>query len=121
MTSVPLAPLLKQWLATLPMRYRQPGIIRRFKSAVEAFLTWYEQATQQPLTLDRFTLKLLRDYRAYLQEQQGIPPVTLNSTLEALRSWYHWLTKAYAPDPLSRLDRGAQGHAGRVERSRQLR
>ena len=98
--SLPLASQLDPWLAALPARYRQPGIIRRFTRTVEAFLRWYEGTTEQPLTLDGFTPALLVDYRTYLQDHQGIPPVSLNSTLEALRSWYAWLTKASALDRL---------------------
>lgn len=100
MTSVPLAPLLEQWLTALPRRYQQPGIIRRYRSAVKAFLSWYEHTAGQPLTLDRFTPALLVDYRTYLHEHQVLSPRVLNGTLEALQSWYTWLVKAYAPDYL---------------------
>lgn len=100
MTSVPLAPLLEQWLAALSVRNRQPGTIRRYGRAVEAFLTWYEQAALQQLTLDHFTPALLLDYRAALHERQVIPPHSLNNTLEALRAWYAWLNKAYGLDHL---------------------
>jgi site-specific recombinase XerD len=99
-TSVPLAPLLEQWLTALPVRYRQSGAIRGYRHAVEAFLTWYEHAAQQPLTLVHFTPALLLDYRTYLHEEQGVAERSLTRTMEALRSWYAWLAKTYAPERL---------------------
>lgn len=47
--------LLNKWLQGLEADDHAKGTIRRYKSAILSFLSWYEQKEQQPFMLERFS------------------------------------------------------------------
>jgi len=47
--------LLKVWLQDLQINDRAKSTIRRYKSAIESFLVWYEQEEQRPFTRELLT------------------------------------------------------------------
>ena len=85
--------VLPLWLAELQEADRAIGTIRRYKSAVEGFLAWYERCEQRPLTFATLTPIALVGYRNELQRAQGRATSTVNGHLSALRSWCAWLTE----------------------------
>lgn len=85
--------VLSLWFAELQEADRAPGTIRRYKSAVEGFLTWYECCEQRPLTFATLTPIALVGYRNELQRTQGRATSTVNGHLSALRAWCAWLTE----------------------------
>ena len=98
MTTTALTPpspreVLPRWLNELQAADRATGTIRRYKSAVESFLTWYKRCEQRPLTFATLTPIALVGYRNELQRTQGRATSTVNGHLSALRAWCAWLTE----------------------------
>src|SRR5215472_5780849 len=85
--------VLPFWLDELQEADRAPGTIRRYKSAVEGFLAWYERCEQCPLTFAMLTPIALVGYRNELQRTQGRATSTVNGHLSALWAWCAWLTE----------------------------
>lgn len=83
------------WLNELQEADRATGTIRRYKSAVEGFLTWYERCEKRPLTFATLTPIALVGYRNELQRMQGRATSTVNGHLSALRSWCAWLNEEH--------------------------
>ncbi len=63
--------VLPLWLNELQASDRAKGTIRRYKSAVEGFLAWYERCEQRSLTFATLTPIALVGYRNELQRTQG--------------------------------------------------
>ena len=63
--------VLPLWLDELQASDRAKGTIRRYKSAVEGFLAWYERCEQRSLTFATLTPIALVGYRNELQRTQG--------------------------------------------------
>lgn len=80
------------WLEELQADDHARGTIRRYKSAVEGFLAWYQHEEQRPFTLAVLTLMTLVGYRNFLQNTQRRATSTVNGHLSALRAWCAWLT-----------------------------
>jgi len=59
--------VLPLWLDELQASDRAKGTIRRYKSAVEGFLSWYERCEQRPLTFATLTPIALVGYRNEVQ------------------------------------------------------
>ena len=87
--------VLPLWLAELQEADRAPGTVRRYKSAVEGFLAWYERGERRPLTFALLTPITLVGYRNELQRTQGRATSTVNGHLSALRAWCAWLTEEH--------------------------
>jgi site-specific recombinase XerD len=87
--------VLLLWLDELQEADRATGTIRRYKSAVEGFLAWYERCEQRPLTFATLTPITLVGYRNELQRTQGRATSTVNGYLSALRAWHAWLTEEH--------------------------
>src|SRR6266702_38623 len=85
--------LLGEWLQDLQSNDHDTGTIRRYKSAVESFLSWYEHEEQRPLTLGRLSPITLVGYRNFLQRTQARATSTVNGHVSALRAWCAWLTE----------------------------
>jgi site-specific recombinase XerD len=85
--------VLPLWLDELQASDRAKGTIRRYKSAVEGFLAWYEREEQRPLTFAMLTPIALVGYRNEVQRKQGRATSTVNGHLSALRAWCAWLTE----------------------------
>ena len=71
MASLTTDALLQLWLADLRANDLAPGTVRRYKSAIESFLAWYEQEEQRLLTLEHLSLITLIGYRNFLQHTQA--------------------------------------------------
>jgi len=100
MTTTALTPpspeeVLPRWLTELQEADRAPGTIRRYQSAVEGFLAWYERCEQRPLTFATLTPIALVGYRNEVQRTQGRATSTVNGHLSALRAWCAWLTEEH--------------------------
>lgn len=87
--------LLNPWLQDLQTNDRAKGTIRRYKSAIESFLAWYEQQEHRPLTLERLSPMTLVGYRNFLQRTQARATSTVNGQVSALRAWCVWLTEQH--------------------------
>jgi site-specific recombinase XerD len=87
--------VLPRWLDELRASDRARGTVRRYKSAVEGFLKWYERSEQRPLTFATLTPIALVGYRNALQQTQGQATSTVNGHLSALRAWCAWLTEEH--------------------------
>ena len=85
--------LLPLWLQALQANDHASGTIRRYKSAIESFLAWYEQEEHRPLTLDRLSPITLVGYRNFLQRTRARATSTVNGHVSALRAWCAWLTE----------------------------
>ncbi len=85
--------VLPLWLDELQASDRTKGTIRRYKSAVESFLTWYAREEQRPLTFATLTPIALVGYRNEVQRTQSRATSTVNGHLSALRAWCAWLTE----------------------------
>lgn len=85
--------LLNKWLQDLQSNDHAPGTIRRYKSAIESFLSWYEQEEPRPFTLALLTPMALVGYRNFLQRTQARATSTVNGHVSALRAWCAWLTE----------------------------
>jgi integrase/recombinase XerC len=85
--------VLPRWLEELQTNDRARGTIRRYKSAVEGFLTWYERCEQRPLTFSALTPIALVGYRNYVQWTQRRATSTVNGQMSALRAFCAWLTE----------------------------
>ncbi len=77
--------VLPRWLDELQASDRANGTIRRYKSAVESFLSWYECCEQRPLTFAQLSPIALVGYRNEVQWTQGRATSTVNGHLSALR------------------------------------
>ena len=98
MTTTALTPsspeeVLPLWLDELQEADRAKGTIRRYKSAVEGFLAWYEHEEQRQLTFALLTPIALVGYRNEVQRTQRRATSTVNGHLSALRAWCAWLTE----------------------------
>jgi site-specific recombinase XerD len=87
--------VLPLWLDELQASDRAKGTIRRYKSAVEGFLSRYERCEQRPLTFATLTPIALVGYRDEVQRMQGRATSTVNGHLSALRAWCAWLTEEH--------------------------
>jgi site-specific recombinase XerD len=87
--------VLPLWLDELQASDRAKGTIRRYKSAVESFLTWYAREEQRPLSFATLTPIALVGYRNEVQRTQGRATSTVNGHLSALRAWCAWLTEEH--------------------------
>lgn len=85
--------VLPRWLEELQASDRAKGTIRRYRSAVEGFLTWYERCEQRPLTFSTLTPIALVGYRTYVQRTQHRATSTVNGQISALRAFCAWLTE----------------------------
>ncbi len=85
--------LISEWLQDLQSNDHAMGTIRRYKSAIESFLTWYEHEEHRPLTLGLLTPITLVGYRNFLQRTQARATSTVNGHISALRAWCAWLTE----------------------------
>jgi site-specific recombinase XerD len=85
--------LVNQWLKSLEADDHARGTIRRYKSAAQSFLSWYEQKEYRPLALERLSPITLVGYRNFLQRIQARATSTVNGHLSALRAWCAWLTE----------------------------
>ena len=84
---------LPRWLEELQDSDRARGTIRRYKSAVEGFLAWYERCEQRSLTFSTLTPITLVGYRNYVQRTQHRATSTVNGQISALRAFCAWLTE----------------------------
>ncbi len=87
--------LLKYWLSALQANDHASGTIHRYKSAIESFLSWYEQQEHRPLKLDLLTPIALAGYRNFLQRSLARAASTVNGHMSALRAWCAWLTQQH--------------------------
>src|SRR5947209_1172160 len=85
--------VLPCWLKELQANDRARGTIRRYKSAVEGFLAWYERCEQRPLTFSLLSPITLVGYRNYVQRTQQRATSTVNGQISALRAFCVWLTE----------------------------
>ncbi len=79
--------VLPRWLEELQASDRARGTIRRYRSAVEGFLAWYERCEQRPLTFSRLSPIVLVGYRNYVQRTQQRATSTVNGQISALRAF----------------------------------
>ncbi len=70
MASLTIDALLELWLADLRANDLAPGTVRRYKSAVESFLAWYDKEEQRCLTPEQLSPITLIGYRNFLQRTQ---------------------------------------------------
>ncbi len=98
MASLTTDALLQLWLADLRANDLAPGTVRRYKSAIESFLAWYEQEEQRLLTLEHLSPITLIGYRNFLQHTQARATSTVNGHISALRTWCTWLTEQHYLD-----------------------
>ena len=92
MASLTIDALLELWLADLRAHDLAPGTVRRYKSAIESFIAWYEQEEQRRLTLEQLSPITLIGYRNFLQRTQKRATSTVNGHISALRAWCAWMT-----------------------------
>ncbi len=92
MASLTIDALLELWLADLRANDLAPGTVRRYKSAIESFLAWYDKEEQRCLTLEQLSPITLIGYRNFLQRTQQRATSTVNGHISALRTWCAWLT-----------------------------
>jgi site-specific recombinase XerD len=92
MASLTIDALLELWLADLRANDLAPGTVRRYKSAVESFLAWYDKEEQRCLTPEQLSPITLIGYRNFLQRTQQRATSTVNGHISALRTWCAWLT-----------------------------
>ena len=85
--------VLPCWLEELQASDRARGTIRRYKSAVEGFLAWYERCEQRPLAFSSLTPIALVGYRNYIQRTQRRATSTVNEQISVLRAFCAWLTE----------------------------
>lgn len=88
-----LEEFLDGWLNDLWANDHVLGTIRRYKSAVMNFLSWYDREEQCTLTLEPLTPITLVVYRNFLQRTQARATSTVNGHISALRAWCAWLTE----------------------------
>ncbi|BCL84699.1 tyrosine recombinase XerC [Ktedonobacteria bacterium brp13] len=95
--TIPPAPesVLQRWLEELQANDRARGTIRRYKSAVEGFLVWYNREEHRSLTFAALTPIALVGYRNYVQRTQRRATSTVNGQVSALRAWCAWLTEEH--------------------------
>src|SRR6266567_4309606 len=89
----PLSELLHHWLSDLQANDHALGTVRRYKSAIGSFLTWYENEEHRSLTPALLTPITLVGYRNFLQHSQARATSTVNGHISALRAWCAWLTE----------------------------
>src|SRR5437016_5149737 len=94
--------LVEQWSVQASPPLNQASL-RRYKSCLLAFLTWFEQAQRRPLSLADLNSTTLIGYRAGLQQTAATS--TVNIHLCALRSWCTYLVEQnyLSLNPASRL------------------
>jgi integrase/recombinase XerC len=92
MASLTIDALLELWLADLRANDLAPGTVRRYKSAIESFLAWYDKEEARCLTLEQLSPITLIGYRNFLQRTQKRATSTVNGHISALRAWCAWLT-----------------------------
>lgn len=107
MASLTIDALLELWLADLRANDLAPGTVRRYKSAVESFLAWYDKEEQRCLTLEQLSPITLIGYRNFLQRTQQRATSTVNGHISALRAWCAWLTveRYLETNPAKRINR----------------
>jgi site-specific recombinase XerD len=87
--------LLAEWLKELQADDHASGTIRRYKSAIESFICWYEHEEHRPLNLEQLSPITLVGYRNFLQRTQARATSTVNGHVSALRAWCAWLTEQH--------------------------
>ncbi len=92
MASLTIDASLELWLADLRANDLAPGTVRRYKSAIESFLAWYDKEEQRCLTLEQLSPITLIGYRNFLQRTQQRATSTVNGHISALRTWCAWMT-----------------------------
>lgn len=94
--------LLELWLEDLRADH-SPATLRRYQSAIQRFLAWYEAEERQPLDIRHLTPIALVGYRTALQHTQATR--TVNTHVSALRAWCRWLAETghLSDDPAARL------------------
>lgn len=90
--------LLSYWLEDLQNNDHAPGTIRRYKSAIESFLSWYSREEHRSLAVELLTPITLVGYRNFLQRTQGRATSTVNGHVSALRAWCSWMTEQHYLD-----------------------
>ena len=95
MASLTIDALLELWLADLRANDLAPGTVRRYKSAIRSFLTWYDKEEHRPLTLEQLSPIILIGYRNFLQRIEKRATSTVNGHISALRTWCAWLTEEH--------------------------
>lgn len=73
--------VLPCWLEELQASDRARGTIRRYKSAFERLLAWYERCEQRPLAFSSLTPIALVGYRNYIQRTQRRTTSTVNGQI----------------------------------------
>lgn len=94
--------LLEAWQQQL-LADHAPSTARRYLSAIQGFLAWYEAEEHRPLDVRELTPIALVGYRRALQA--GASTSTVNTHVSALRSWCSWLGERglVAENPSARL------------------
>jgi site-specific recombinase XerD len=94
--------LLEAWQQQL-LADHAPATARRYLSAIQGFLAWYEAQEHRPLDVGELTPIALVGYRRALQA--GASTSTVNTHVSALRAWCSWLGERglVAENPAARL------------------
>ncbi len=78
--------VLELWLAELRANDLAPGTVRRYRSAIQSFLAWYDKEEQRPLTLEQLSPIILIGYRNFLQRIEKRATSTVNGHISAVRT-----------------------------------
>lgn len=91
----------QHWLAT---NDRRPRTIESYLTDIRLFSTWFGEYHHPP-SLVKITPLDVRDYRAYLQEDCGLTPNTVNRRLAGLRVFLAWAVEAghLAANPAAKI------------------
>jgi integrase/recombinase XerC len=66
---------------------------RAFSQDVRKFASWFVEANNEPLTVDRVTARDVSDFRAYLRHEKGQAVSSVNRALVTLRRFFGWLVQ----------------------------
>jgi integrase/recombinase XerC len=64
---------------------------RAFSHDIRSFVSWFEQANKEPLTVLRVTTADITGFKDFLWKQQGKSISTVNRALVSLRRWFSYL------------------------------
>jgi site-specific recombinase XerD len=64
---------------------------RAFGHDIRSFVSWFEQANKEPLTVLRVTTADITGFKDFLWKQQGKSISTVNRALVSLRRWFSYL------------------------------
>jgi site-specific recombinase XerD len=100
-----LKQLVEPWIADRQANDQANNTLRLYKTAVLAFLDWYQGEEQRSIGLADLTPIALIGYRNEIQHNQNKAVSTVNAHVAALRSWCAWLYKKghLASNPGNRL------------------